>query len=101
MLPSDGPDAGGLHGLALIGDLVSNLLYYAAIPARTPAANWARAIALGTAAGLGALLLPERVGLGKPPHADSLANQLMTVKWYLAGAVTTAVVATWTSERRR
>jgi hypothetical protein len=86
--------AGGVHKLALAGDLVSNSLYYAAIPAGTHAATWRRAALLGAGAGAGALLLPEPMGLGTPPHSDRRANETMTMAWYMAGALVTAAVAT-------
>jgi hypothetical protein len=83
-----------LHAIALAGDLVCNSLYYAAVPARTPALTWTRAAVLGLAAGFGALILPEPMGLGPPPHSDRRSNQAMTVAWYVAGAAATAVAAT-------
>ena len=82
-----------LHTLALAGDLLCNSLYYAAIPARTASATWTRAVVLGFAAGLGALLLPEPIGLGPPPYSDRRSNQLMTVAWYVVGAVATAAAS--------
>jgi hypothetical protein len=82
-----------LHNLTLAGDLVSNSIYYAGIPASTPNATWARAAVLGVAAGFGALFLPEPMGLGPPPHSDFRSNQVMTVAWYLAGALATAAAA--------
>src|SRR4051812_21042112 len=88
-----------LHTVALAGDLLCNSLYYAAVPARTPASTWTRAAVLGLAAGLGALLLPEPMGLGPPPHSDRRSNQLMTVAWYVAGAVATAAAAIATQPR--
>ena len=48
--------------------------------------TWLRAVVLGTAAGLGAIVLPERLGLGTPPHSHRRTNGLMTVGWYVAGA---------------
>ena len=83
-----------LHNVALLGDLLSNSVYYAAVAAPTARATWTRAAVLGTAAGIGALLLPEPMGLGTPPHSEDRRNQLMTVAWYLAGALTAAAVAT-------
>ena len=83
-----------LHNLTLAGDLISNSIYYAGIPASTPTATWARAAVLGVAAGFGALLLPEPMGLGPPPHSDFRSNQVMTVAWYVAGALATAAAAT-------
>lgn len=104
MLPQDRlahMGARDLHRLALAGDLVSNSLYYAAIAAPSPGATWMRAMVLGTAAGVGALLVPGPAGLGPPPHSDDRANQAMTVGWYLAGAVAAAVVATLTARSER
>jgi len=83
----------GLRRLALIGDLVSNSLYYAAVPARTPGATWQRAMTLGAAAGAGALFLPEPMGFGSPPNSHVRANQLMTMAWYLGGAIAAGAVA--------
>lgn len=90
-----------LHRFALVGDLVSNSLYYAAIPARTSNDTWRRAAALGIAAGAGALLLPQPMGLGTPPHSYVRANQVMTMAWYLAGALMAAGVATAMSSGRQ
>ena len=83
----------GLRKLALIGDLVSNSLYYAAIPAGTRSATWRRAMTLGAAAGAGALVLPEPMGLGSPPNSDIPANKVMTLAWYLGGAIAAGAVA--------
>src|SRR5918995_1966148 len=96
LLPDEAVTRLGLRGLrrvALIGDLVSNSLYFAAIPARTPAATWRRAMTLGAAAGAGALFLPEPMGLGSPPNSDVRANQVMTLAWYLGGAIAAGAVA--------
>lgn len=87
------PPAPRLFQLALAGDVTANATYYAFIPAGTRAATWTRAVLLGVAAGVGALLLPRHIGLGDPPHSDELTNQAMTVSWYLAGALATAAAA--------
>jgi hypothetical protein len=92
-LEHERPRSTRLHQLALAGDLVANTLYYSAVPAANPARTWTRAAALGLAAGVGALLLPERLGLGAPPASELRANQAMTLAWYVAGAVAAAVAA--------
>ncbi len=97
---SQGLDEESLHRLALVGDLVSNSIYYAAVAGATANATWSRAAVLGSAAGLGALLLPQHIGLGAPPHSDSQANQVMTVAWYLVGAAAAAAVANALGARR-
>ena len=88
------PSPNQLHALAFAGDLLANSLYYSAVPARTAAVTWQRGAALGLAAGLGALALPERIGLGTPPHSESRRNQVLTVMWYLVGGLAAAVAAT-------
>jgi hypothetical protein len=99
-LSSERPQSARLRGAALAGDLVANTLYYAAVPGRTSAATWHRATALGIAAGAGALLLPQPMGLGNPPHIGSPANQWMTMGWYVAGAVAAAAAANALTARR-
>jgi hypothetical protein len=76
-----------LHEAALAGDLVSNSLYYSLVgagPARDGLRNGAL---LGLAAGLGAVFLPEPLGLGRQPTARAPATQAMTVAWYLVGGL--------------
>jgi hypothetical protein len=87
------PRSSRLHQLALAGDLAANTLYYSAIPARDAATTWRRAALLGFAAGVGALMVPGRAGLGAPPNSDVRANQAMTIAWYVAGALAAAVAA--------
>ena len=94
ILPGKFRDPRRLHQLALAGDLLSNSVYYSVIAAPTRKATWMRAGVLGTAAGLCALFLPERLGLGVPHNSHRRTTQFMTVGWYLAGALATAFVAT-------
>jgi hypothetical protein len=93
ILPGNYHHSRRLHRLALAGDLVANSLFYAAIPAPSRGATWWRAALFGTAAGVGALLLPQRIGLGTPPYSHDRANQFMTVAWYVVGAVAAAMTA--------
>ena len=90
---SEPPPAPRLHRLTLAGDLLANSLYYAAVPGRTAAETWWRGVLLGTAAGVGALLLPEPLGLGTPPHSESRRNRVATVCWYLIGGLAAAAAA--------
>lgn len=87
------PRSSRLRRWALVGDLLANSLYYASIPAATRRATWVRGAALGVAAGVGALALPTRLGLGEAPDAHRRANQAMTVAWYLVGAMAAAAAA--------
>lgn len=87
------PRSSRLRGWALVGDLIANTIYYSAVPAKTRAETWGRATALGLGAGVGALLLPQPMGLGNPPDSEKRANQAMTVAWYVLGAVVAAAAA--------
>ena len=64
------------------------------IAAPTRKATWTRAAVLGTAAGLCAVFLSDRLGLSVPQHSHRRATQFMTVGWYLAGALAAAFIAT-------
>jgi hypothetical protein len=87
------PDEPTLQRWALGGDLVANSIYYSVIACGRPSGVWRRGLALGVAAGVGALMLPQRMGLGAPPRSHSFANQFMTVAWYTIGGLATAAVA--------
>lgn len=84
----------GLYRATLAGDLICNSAYYSL------ATNYTRGAALGLMAGIGALVLPQRMGLGTPPHSELLSNQVMTVAWYLIGGLAAAAAAQWLAGRR-
>jgi hypothetical protein len=86
---------------ALLGDIAANTVYYAAVARGAGRARWARALALGTAAGLGVMAAPPYLGLGRPPNNQSASTQAMTIAWYLAGAMASAVAANYMAPRRR
>ena len=83
-----------LYNMALAGDLLFNSAYYSL------ATTWARGAALGLIAGIGALLLPKRMGLGDPPGSEHVSNQVMTVAWYVVGGLAAAWTAQCLAERR-
>ena len=87
------PSEPAAYRLALAGDLLANTAYYSMIACGREARLWTRAVTLGVGAGVGALLLPQRIGLGIPPRSWERSNQAMTVGWYLIGALTTACTA--------
>jgi hypothetical protein len=84
------PSQPSLHRWALAGDLIANSAYYSLVACGRKAHVWPRAVALGLAAGAGALVLPRPLGLGRAPRSDRVANQVMTVAWYLIGALAAA-----------
>jgi hypothetical protein len=79
-----------LHRWALAGDLVANSAYYSLVACGRHAHMWKRGVAMGLAAGAGALVLPRRIGLGDPPRSHHVPNQIMTVAWYLIGGLAAA-----------
>ena len=84
--------AGTLHIQALAGDLIANSAYYSLVGAGNRRGIWSRGLGLGALAGLGAVTLPRRVGLGDPPHGQRRETQFMTVTWYVIGGLVAAAV---------
>ena len=80
-----------LHRLALGGDMVSNSLYYAMVGSGRDA--WLRGAALGLAAGVGAVLLPPVLGLGRAPRGVTAKTKAMTIGYYLIGGLAAAAVS--------
>jgi hypothetical protein len=76
-----------LHEAALVGDIVTNSLYYGLVGLGGREDALRNGALLGLAAGLGAVFLPEPLGLGRQPTEDSPQTQLMTVAWYLLGGI--------------
>jgi hypothetical protein len=88
------PGPTSMQMLALAGDLLSNTLYYAAVGAGRPRNLWLRGLSLGMAAGLGAITLPQRMGLGIRPQARTNATRVMAFSWYTLGGLVAAGVLT-------
>lgn len=88
------PQGQALRIDALIGDLFSNTVYYSLIGSgKSKGGTWARALILGLAAGFGAAFLPPRMGLGEQPTSSQGTTRLLTVLWYLYGALAAATAA--------
>ena len=90
-----------LYRMALVGDLVSNALYYSVAGIGSSKYVWARGAALGLAAGLGALLVPQRMGLLSAPSHRSKASQSMTLGLYVVGGIVAAAAMKWLSNATR
>ena len=74
----------------MAGDLLANSIYYMLIGAGGRKNIWAKAISLGLVAGLGGVLLPKHLGLNDAPSNRTPQTKLMTVAWYLVGALVAA-----------
>lgn len=87
------PNENALFTMAMAGDLLSNAAYYSTAGIGNEKNIWVRGSLLGLAAGLGAVLLPQPLGLNSRYSNKTLATQIMTVGLYVTGAlVTTAVI---------
>src|SRR5688572_28614857 len=59
------PPRDSLYWLAMLGDLASNSLYYSLVGFGQPTNIWRRGAILGGAAGIGTVIVPRLVGLGR------------------------------------
>jgi hypothetical protein len=73
-----------LRTTTFAADLISNALYYSAVGARGRRNAVGLGAALGLAAGLGGVLLPEPMGLGGAEVNRTRSTQVMTVGMYFA-----------------
>jgi len=89
-----------LYAPTLGADLLSNTLYYSMIGAGNSKHVWPKAIALGLAAGSGAIALPEPMGLNPEPVDKNMKVRAMTVGYYLFGALVTACILETTSKKK-
>ena len=79
-----------LHRQSLAGDLVSNSLFYALVAVGRPKRPFLRGGVLGLLAGLGAVVLPPYLGLGRGPSRARTSTSLLTVAWYTLGGLAAA-----------
>ena len=86
------PNDDKLHTWSLVGDIVSNGLYYSLVGGKKA---WWRGSLLGTAAGIGGVLLPGPMGLGAAPSNRTRETQALTVGYYLLGGLVAGGVAKW------
>lgn len=100
-LDTPAPDDKELHSLAMAGDIVSNSVYYSLVGLGTPETALACGTLLGLAAGIGAVLLPEPLGLGSAPSSRTNETKIMTVAWYTAGGVAAALAYQALSDREQ
>lgn len=85
------PQGKKLYGLAMLGDIASNALYYSLVGVSKEQPVVAGA-ALGALAGIGAVTLPGPMGLGEAPTKRTTATAVMTVGWYLFGGLVAGAV---------
>lgn len=79
-----------LYKATLASDIISNALYYSTIGKGGSKNVFPRAVAIGLAAGVGAVTLPEPMGLDDEPVTRTNKTKALTVAYYMAGALVTA-----------
>ena len=85
------PSEPQLFNLTMGGDIIGNAGYYSLV-ATTPKQPIVAGTVLGMAAGVGALTLPDKLGLNKEYSNASRKTQLLTVAIYLFGGIVAGVV---------
>lgn len=95
----DPPRGAALYRWTLLGDLASNTLYYGLVGLGARQGVWKRGGLLGLAAGVGAVVLPRPLGLGRQPGARFPMTPLLTAGWYLVGGLGAAAAAQWWSDQ--
>lgn len=86
------PTGNSLYGITLAGDVLTNATYFAAIGMGSKKFMPLRAIGAGISAGMAALKAPKPLGLNEAHVANSEKRQVMTVAYYVFGAMVTAGV---------
>jgi hypothetical protein len=97
----DVPDDDKMHLLATGAELVSNGLFYSLAGAASKNNTFLRGIFLGLTAGIGAVVLPAKMGLDERASNRTSKTQVMTVLWYTIGGIVAAAVAERLEERKR
>ena len=80
-----------LYKATLAGDILGNTLYYSLIGAGNPKYLWPKVAMMGLSAGIGAVSLPEPMGLDPEPVAKNNQVKALTVGYYVIGAVVTGL----------
>ncbi len=92
-------NSANLYKATLAGDVVGNTLYYSLIGTGNKKYLWPKAIFMGLSAGVGAVTLPEPMGLDPEPVAKNNIVKALTVSYYLAGAIVTGLVISFMSKK--
>lgn len=90
-LGGDAPSGGDLYATTLGADILSNTLYYSSAAANKQNPLLAGA-GLGIMAGLGAVYLPEKMGLEGSHTAGTKEKKWMTIALYTFGGIIAGAV---------
>lgn len=76
--------------LSVGGDLISNALYYSIAKGKTKEQTLLRGALLGLCAGVGAITVPQKLGMASGAVNRSRKTKVMTVAWYVIGGLVAA-----------
>ncbi|MFP2905984.1 hypothetical protein ACLESD_13185 [Pyxidicoccus sp. 3LFB2] len=79
-----------LHRQSLAADILSNSLFYSLVALGRPKRPYLRGAVLGLLAGVGAVVLPPYLGLGRGPSRARASTSWLTVAWYTLGGLAAA-----------
>ncbi len=79
-----------LYQWTLAGDVLSNALYFSLAAIGKDKNLLKRGLALGLAAGLGAVFMPQKMGLNDAPSTRTTETKVLTVLWYTLGGLAAA-----------
>ncbi len=85
------PSDATAHNAALVGDIALNSAYYALVGTGRKA--WMRGAILGALAGLGAVILPPYLGMGRDASQRTNRTKVMTFAYYFTGGLVAAAIA--------
>lgn len=80
-----------LYVLSLVGEMISNSVFYSLVGLGKAKTAWLRGGLLGLASGVAAVKMPEPLGVEKSPTARSKQTVVATVAWYVLGGLIAAM----------
>lgn len=95
------PSGERLYQATLAADVLSNAIYYSFIGAGKPKHLLLRGAAVGLVAGIGAISLPEPMGLHDRPVNKETVTSFLTVGYYVFGGLVTAAAITLINKEKK
>ena len=92
------PDSKTLYNSTLIGDITGNAAYYSLVRL-APEHSCIAGATLGALAGVGAIILPEKMGLDASATNRSNKTKLLTIALYTAGGLITGLAYKWARKK--
>lgn len=87
------PEDKSLYRAAMVGDLISNTIYYSIGVAGKKKYIWPKGAFMGLMAGMGAVFLPKSLGLNPAYSSRTLKTSALTTGLYLVGGLVASAVA--------